>query len=515
MDSNLAIEELSRLDATIHAQETETRKLKRQRNKLVAIARLPPEVLGRIFLFHRDHMLVTPSSKRTLFWISVTHVSHVWRNVALSCPQLWSIIHLDRMNPFLTSLFFERSKKAPLSIKITEKPVGAEKILIRSLLAEPDRLRSLEVRSGKYEELIQPLSTVAAPLLEKFIYAPASGRASHNTLNVFSGGTPRLRHLELCDRTSPWTSNLFTGLTVIKVKITSRVAFDSPAFIRAMKSCPTLRHLSIRQAHSNLSATSHVETVPLPQLEDLDLLVSIQHCMQLLPCISFPSLKALKLELRSCDFNHGDYAPTVKRLMTLIATSWSAGSATIPVVRALQCLQTRNSLRMETWSEESDTEELIAQPGLEKRPKPTLSLELVSTQVHPQWVSQPLPLLQSLDCKELEYVAINSPLEEFVVEFLSDLQALRSISIWERGARNFCDYLIRNAVRSFPKLVDFTLNSISISTNGGIPLSALVDPLKRRRSLSKMSSDAKMPQKLLKGKTFAHFQDSEVSYRRT
>lgn len=53
---------------------------------MLPIFRLPPEILVDVFKHHRDQF--------GLPWMSVAHVSHAWRAIALADPLLWNCINL-------------------------------------------------------------------------------------------------------------------------------------------------------------------------------------------------------------------------------------------------------------------------------------------------------------------------------------------------------------------------------------------------------------------------------------
>ncbi|KAI0058004.1 hypothetical protein BV25DRAFT_1325743 [Artomyces pyxidatus] len=98
-----------------------------QSNDPTPIARLPPEVLARVFSFN---VLIEPPSPRPfpprpslpsttritgLGWINLTHVCRFWRQVALGEPTLWADLNVD-LGPKWTAVMLERSKSVPISV---------------------------------------------------------------------------------------------------------------------------------------------------------------------------------------------------------------------------------------------------------------------------------------------------------------------------------------------------------------------------------------------------------------
>ncbi|KAI0045364.1 hypothetical protein FA95DRAFT_1476973, partial [Auriscalpium vulgare] len=89
-------------------------------NALTPIARLPSEILARIFSFAARAEPIpggystSPASKR-MGWIKVTHVCHYWREVALAHPALWERVSFS-IGPEWTEELLARSKGAPIIV---------------------------------------------------------------------------------------------------------------------------------------------------------------------------------------------------------------------------------------------------------------------------------------------------------------------------------------------------------------------------------------------------------------
>ncbi|KAI0310782.1 hypothetical protein OF83DRAFT_1023861, partial [Amylostereum chailletii] len=90
---------LNALEDEIQAMKAAMCAVYTYRNALLPIARLPSEVLAIIFSFAVINEPPTwkktsslSTSKESLGWIKVSHVSHDWRQTALECPSLWRTI---------------------------------------------------------------------------------------------------------------------------------------------------------------------------------------------------------------------------------------------------------------------------------------------------------------------------------------------------------------------------------------------------------------------------------------
>ncbi|KAF8868002.1 hypothetical protein BD779DRAFT_1393234, partial [Infundibulicybe gibba] len=82
------------------------------RNRFVPVARLPPEILSRIFVFNAR--MVRPGDRVDVAR-AISHVCRRWREIALDCPRLWPHINFEHGPRWLTRVI-ERSRSVPLSL---------------------------------------------------------------------------------------------------------------------------------------------------------------------------------------------------------------------------------------------------------------------------------------------------------------------------------------------------------------------------------------------------------------
>ncbi|KAI0041443.1 hypothetical protein FA95DRAFT_1611006 [Auriscalpium vulgare] len=90
-----------------------------QRNSLIPVARLPPEIIRAIFAFCSD--IDRPWIEEGLSdypgWLAVTHVCRRWRDVALEYPGLWADV-LYSLGPAWADAFVERAQTMPLVVHL-------------------------------------------------------------------------------------------------------------------------------------------------------------------------------------------------------------------------------------------------------------------------------------------------------------------------------------------------------------------------------------------------------------
>ncbi|KAG6815619.1 hypothetical protein H0H87_012889 [Tephrocybe sp. NHM501043] len=192
--------------------ESWIQKLKYRHNSLSVIAHLPPELLGAIFKWlpstydgHAWHRAP---------WVNVSFVCHYWRQIALDCPELWSVLDIpraeDEKSEDHVSTYMARSRDVPLSV--SPRSPGVSFQAMRHVLSQLHRVQDLnfgDVWSDCDSVLrtrIIPRLTLPAPLLESLTLTP-SGRGEVLKLpdRAFSGTLPRLREMMLRDCMIPAT----------------------------------------------------------------------------------------------------------------------------------------------------------------------------------------------------------------------------------------------------------------------------------------------------------------------
>lgn len=94
----------------------EVSRLKRQRNGFVLIARLPDDILTRIFMETRNMSQSGEISEAPLL---VSQICSAWRSLALGFRRLWT--QIDCARPRWAELMQSRASECPLSVTFNEK----------------------------------------------------------------------------------------------------------------------------------------------------------------------------------------------------------------------------------------------------------------------------------------------------------------------------------------------------------------------------------------------------------
>lgn len=427
-------DELSALQVIMCAMRT-------RRNNFSLIGRLPPEILSCIFSFHAINQ-PTPSdpiynpddpfpsnsspTRLGLGWITVTHVCHRWRQVALSDPNLWGTIVFDLGVEWAEEML-ARSKAALISYSrdllfqprvVSRRRSLDDEVTLRKHLSHVRRL----VLSGNPKSLAPAVRalTTPAPHLEslELLRNAHHFRESCITLpsDLFAHDAPKLRHLTLFGCAVPWDSPLFRDLTHLDIRIPPVVPFprSAPAAQSDLLSIPTFdRLLSILEAMPSLQVLtlgnclprpeSTRRVVPLRHMSKLSLNGSLSEVVAVLERVSLPSSASLSLHCSG----HNPLDGLLDTLVSLLASYFRSPETPISPLSTMIIDEADlvESLRIMVW----DTDFPLNQPQF--IPSAPARLHLTFGR---QWAvvdveSLPLQVCKGLPLRDLHTLSITYP----------------------------------------------------------------------------------------------------------
>ena len=251
---NSKMDSFESLDKEIERHMDMIVSLRKRRNSLCPISRLPAEILFMIF---RSLQVVNPENSfcSDRKWIAVTHVCSAWRTVALNCPILWSRISSFKQEAMVEA-FLERSKESPLDVRldVRENGISEAKNLERVLLCLA-RIRVLEIvgiglvgRSNGILNVIKDALAKPAPILKEFTYSmPTQVQyASFLSATLFDNQAPRLEHFHVRRGRFTWNPNILGGLTSLCLAdILLEDIPDPLTLLRILDHCPNLENLEL------------------------------------------------------------------------------------------------------------------------------------------------------------------------------------------------------------------------------------------------------------------------------
>ena len=235
-------------------------------NTFSPVNRLPPEVLSLIptFLHHKR-------GRRPL--IKWSQVCRYWRNTFTNTPALWT--HFGCKDPARTCAFIERSRSAPIHIRLSPKFCLQS---FNALIPHVKRLESLkmEITTSELESRLISNLRRPAPLLEHLVVAVEDTEYTDDDLKdkvppLFNGDFPRLRRLSL-EYVSPhpdWFN--VSNLTTFHLVHTGSHGSSSSQLLDFFEKNLSLEDVSITYHGRSVDNTPSSHIVTLPHLRKLRL----------------------------------------------------------------------------------------------------------------------------------------------------------------------------------------------------------------------------------------------------
>ncbi|KAI0264948.1 hypothetical protein BC834DRAFT_843876 [Gloeopeniophorella convolvens] len=271
------------------------------------VERLPPETLSQIFLILTQ---LDPGPRMLgiilhLGWITVTHVCHRWRQVALGYAALWWRFDFGVPITVLSEMLV-RSNGTPIDLIARDTccviPVDWRQLHQLLAFLEPkhvSRVRSLHLQAGSGtctpSSYILDMFSEPAPSLESVV---ADGRDPLEAVNgtSFALNQPCLRELRLGGVVVlSWANPNLPNLVDLSLGILPGVDFGPPTaeeVLEVLRSAPRLKRLELLAIRLTRAPDSGSLDSPvlLSSLETLSLSdYGYGDCMHLVSLLQFPS----------------------------------------------------------------------------------------------------------------------------------------------------------------------------------------------------------------------------------
>ncbi|CCL98407.1 uncharacterized protein FIBRA_00404 [Fibroporia radiculosa] len=284
--------------------------LKSELNTLSPVAVLPPEILAKVFIHHAsDRSFSTPNCPASRHWITPTHVCKYWREVALSCPALWSSLVVSWRQEWMDEVL-RRSRQAPLAITVN---LNNGRFLMKhrvlaSILKEKHRFRSVCVTADQATlDMFVKEMDGPAPLLQSLslsrIYGIGMLSAPSTSLPpvlLREGQAPRLQRLEI----SKYLFQLhdINAPSIRHLKITHSMEMQRPSLsvvVGCLERLPLLESLTLDYVIDPLPELDGLQlptmSIRLPHLLSITISASVLDSANFLNHLSLPSLSSLTL----------------------------------------------------------------------------------------------------------------------------------------------------------------------------------------------------------------------------
>lgn len=286
-------------------------------NNMAPVYKLPSELLGQCFAALMVQSVPDVYVQGSAFlgldigWLSVTHVCHKWRDVALAQASLWVTVPFC-LGPSWIATFIERALTCPLDIPFgSETPLYMWKNhqdmldtvldIIECHLFHIGRIivDGIEYVGGElgapFIQEMMVLLTNRAPMLRTIKIMSDDFHISLPA-NLLGHGAPRLASFTVARCDTTWTRILLRNLTSLDITSSIRLSTHDP-LMEVLRANPTLEVLKLRStlpSHPSTSAASSVIT--LHHLVKLDLSYdSITAYHQLIKALDIPPTCILSL----------------------------------------------------------------------------------------------------------------------------------------------------------------------------------------------------------------------------
>jgi len=298
------------LEEQIREHERIIIKLKRARNSLLNVSKLPPEVLGDIFrrnvTLKDDFDRLEERSRNFLF------VCHHWSEVALRTPEVWSFWG---DNPTDWTRWHRYSRIAPLDLVLGDEYYDGSTFNITLCDALRDRaardtIRRIHLLSENrvvLSQIISPLTSASKGVRSNSVESFVLLNHDDNPVDVSDFFAhyrfPKLQRLELhnCNITS-W--DLLASRTTVLTSLTLHIGRPSPIsttsqLFSIFASNPSLRKVSLSgDAVQTDSGGESSYRVSLHHLKKLELVGGSRHVIGLLRRLDHPTNVDLDITLR-------------------------------------------------------------------------------------------------------------------------------------------------------------------------------------------------------------------------
>ncbi|KAF9532995.1 hypothetical protein CPB83DRAFT_846750 [Crepidotus variabilis] len=278
--------------------------LKCERNELIPIAKLPPEILTAIFTSiacNSAYVFKPVASENIVLRYNFTYVCSTWRNIAISSPALWNILPVNATPINWIPLLIERSCDSDLTIRFADDDEDLESRVAYIFWVHGARIREIKLTRCS-NQLIARLPT-STPRLTRL---SLSADGDEDPVIKLPRSNTALRTLKLSAVNIDWNSYpISAGLTRLKIQ-------DPPTHItwslllRMLRGMPSLRTLELLGAMSPFDPTSlpSNQSIILEDLVELSFSSSLRNTSNFLSLLAAPLLKSARLvfELEGAEF---------------------------------------------------------------------------------------------------------------------------------------------------------------------------------------------------------------------
>ncbi|KAF9051763.1 hypothetical protein BJ165DRAFT_1451175 [Panaeolus papilionaceus] len=444
--------------------------MKKMRNTFVPISLLPPEILTAIFLCYRDMCCNSQSTIGSPWsqWIGVSYVCTQWRDLALNNPLLWSRLSFTSwpQDPQILEISIQRSQNAPLWIYVSRHFSIMNHQTLIGLLKKSNRLQLLDMSVDHGPQgliYLEKITGVAAPILQSLkldTYGPPV-----DVPDLFSGGTPSLRHLDLSGFSVKPHPSLMTGLTSFHLQRDNLALNDvgDLHLFDALNYMGNLRELVLKISIFDPEPKPGQVVRLSPHLEKFAFEGSLKFLNVFLERLSIPLSASLYLDGLVFDLHQDiDHRPLFLNLAKSLASAWlsnpschprfadSSTSNTERYSAPIICAEATDisdaggdKFGFSGWLYDADFVHMPDDdPNYGKEHRPNLTITIWGL---PSWMLVRY-FLTTFPLNDVRSMYLDVQLRKKDLSILRRLPLLRSVMVSEECAADFLNYVINDPV---------------------------------------------------------------------
>lgn len=312
-----------------------------ERNKRVAVNKLPFEILSSIFesvVGDADH---DPRPR-----LNISHTCTYWRDVATHDPALWTSIDLSH-GEGLCRLFAERSQSLTLTLRLAGV-YSLPKDHWRDTFwyGEIHRVRSLFLSTGSVAWDLDERphrwieNTPAESMEELSVVIPARGRGRTHNISDILVGKQSLRYLTMTNIRMPWKPGQYTNLVKLHLVLHDQCNPEGESILHVFHDSPLLEDLLLHfdeAAHLLLDEPREEDDlIPLSRARKIDLDLYPLDMWEILQWVALPE-DLPQLRLAASHFRDGGVFRVLPSNPHCIPTI--SGATTLLIDFTTSCIQ--------------------------------------------------------------------------------------------------------------------------------------------------------------------------------
>ncbi|KAJ8502886.1 hypothetical protein ONZ45_g11348 [Pleurotus djamor] len=270
-------------------------RLQREKNASRAVAKLPRELLSRIFLDIRYsyHLKDYSTLRYQRKWLMLLHVCHMWREVALGTALLWNWIEPSSISRTQHHIAFSRG--IPLNMLCQSENPNMDAVDI--VMSQFHRFKTMTVDVPNRRSLYHVLGRIKdtpAPLLEELVLGVDRRRSEEGFVLPADVPLHKMSALRVCTLTRGTLTVALPSIPRLEDLTFSADGSPLPIVLASLKNNPGITDLCIDPADFSANsseefASLQLQPISLPKLENIHIVSDRLEASRIFDLLDYPS----------------------------------------------------------------------------------------------------------------------------------------------------------------------------------------------------------------------------------